>query len=421
MKILAVGDMHLGRSPSRLPPELRHRAGERGPAEGWKRTVDAALALGVNAVLLAGDVVEDENDFFEAYRELAGGVKRLQASDIAVIGVAGNHDVKVLPRLAQELPHFKLLGAAGEWERCAIGSEREPVTLWGWSFPRAKVGQSPLPSRPFARGEGLNLGLLHCDRDAGQSDYAPVKSQELERAGLDGWLLGHIHKPDDLAAPSPKGYLGSLTGLSRRESGPRGPWLIAIDRGAIAEVRQLPLAPLRWQRLEVDLTDAAEPADAGHRLLERLRAFDAQLAAQDYRPQAVALDLRFTGRTRFGHRIAAEFSDEDRAALYSGTEGRHYFIESMHIDTRPEIDLQELAKQANPPGLLAQRLLWLQEGAGHPERDRLIAQASKALRAEAKQPVWGRLDPNDPDPVEYLTRAGYQALDRLLAQDEAQA
>ena len=96
MKILAVGDMHLGRRPARLPDQLAERAHELGPASAWKRTVDAALDNKVHAVLLAGDVVENENDFFEAYRDLAGGVQRLTDEGIDVVGVAGNHDVKVL-------------------------------------------------------------------------------------------------------------------------------------------------------------------------------------------------------------------------------------------------------------------------------------------------------------------------------------
>ena len=64
MRILAVGDIHLGRRPSRLPQDLDNRASDLGPSGAWQRTVTAALAADVKAVLLAGDVVEQENDFF---------------------------------------------------------------------------------------------------------------------------------------------------------------------------------------------------------------------------------------------------------------------------------------------------------------------------------------------------------------------
>ena len=174
MKILAVGDMHLGRTPSRLPPELH--APDLGPAEAWRRSVAAAVDEGVKAVLLAGDVVDRDDDFFEAYRALESGVNTLAEADIDVIGVAGNHDVKVLPRLVRHIARFRLLGEGGRWEPCRIEADRESVTLWGWSFPQARVLSSPLEGHSLDPTPGINLGLLHCDRDAGpDSPYAPTQ------------------------------------------------------------------------------------------------------------------------------------------------------------------------------------------------------------------------------------------------------
>ena len=418
MKILAVGDIHLGRTPSRLPPELAAQSRRFGPAVAWERTVEAAVEAGVRAVLLAGDVVDRDDDFFEAYGELARGVIRLADADIGVMGVAGNHDVKVLPRLAREIPAFRLLGAGGEWEHCEIGDGRESVTIWGWSFPRARVIRSPLPDAPFKRRPGLNLGLLHCDRDAGASPYAPVSRTELERAGLDGWLLGHIHVPDELTAASTDGYLGSLTGLHRGETGARGPWLIGVGRGSIAEVEHLPLAPLRWQRLDVDLEGMSEPEDAKGRLLAAVRALDRELVDARHAPDAVGLAVRLCGRSRRGADAERAFSREDRDAIWTGTGGAHYFIESIRADTRPEIDIGELARRGDPPGLLAQRLLWLEESEGHAERDLLVAQARRRLRSKSEAPIWSGLgEPIEPDPEEWLRRAGYRALDKLLAQE----
>ena len=417
MKILAVGDIHLGRTPSRLPAELAVRARNFGPAVAWERTVDAAVEAGVRAVLLAGDVVDRDDDFFEAYGELARGVRRLAEEDIAVAGVAGNHDVKVLPRLAKEIPEFTLLGAGGRWEATEIVADGETLTVWGWSFPHARVMQSPLPDAPFKRHAGLNVGLLHCDRGAGASPYAPVPEADLERAGLDGWLLGHIHAPDALTAASPNGYLGSLTGLKRGEKGARGPWLISVNRGKIAVIEHLPLAPLRWQRLDVDIEGISERAEAQARLLRELRSFDRELAEATHRPDAVGLDVRFRGRSRLGAASVESISDEDRERIYEGTGGIHYFIESISAQTRPEIELESLAARGDIPGLLAQRLLWLEEPEGHPERDRLIALARNRLRAETQASRWSGLgEPPEADPAVWLRDAGYRALEKLLAQ-----
>lgn len=421
MKILAVGDIHLGRTPSRLPEELAGRASELGPAGAWKRTVDVAVGAKVKAVLLAGDVVERENDFFEAYRELEQGVRRLTESGIEVIGVAGNHDVKVLPRLAEHIPKFRLLGADGKWESWRIADDTDSITLWGWSFPHKEVSTSPLADQSFKREAGINLGLLHCDRDAGGSPYAPVASKELQRAGLDGWLLGHIHKPDALSVDSLNGYLGSLTGLNRSETGPHGPWLICIDGGRIESVEQLPLAPLRWEPLDVDLEGIGEPEEARERVLTALRQLDRQITETSVSlglvaaPDAVGLHITFSGRTRFTTDVLDIFSGDHEGVVHAGSNDRQYFIERLSADTRPETDLEELAKQPTPAGLLAQRLLWLDEPEGHPGRDDLVAKAQEGLRKQGQKPVWSGLDADEPDPVECLRKAGLLALDQLLS------
>ena len=417
MKILAVGDIHLGRTPSRLPPQLHMQ--ELGPAEAWRRTVDAALDLDVKAVLLAGDVVDRDDDFFEAYRALEGGARKLADAGIDVIGVAGNHDVKVLPRLVRHIPQFRLLGEGGQWESCRIDENGEAVTLWGWSFPQARVLHSPLQDCAFEPAPGINLGLLHCDRDAGpDSPYAPIARQELERAGLDGWLLGHIHKPDSLSATSPNGYLGSLTGMDRGEPGPRGPWMIIVADGQIAEVEHLPLAPLRWEALDVDLEGIGEPFQAKERLLTAVTELDGRMASLASAPNAVGLSVAFIGRTGLGNAVLDQISREDRDETHTGAAGTRYFIASAHLDTRPEIDLEDLARRQDPVGLLAARLLWLDRPEGDPERDRLVDEGRQALRDQSANSVWrGLADGGDaPAPVTWLRQAGFRALDRLLGQ-----
>ena len=70
IRLLAIGDMHLGRQPSRLPAELAHQAHDLGPQKAWERTVQQAIKQQVDLVVLAGDLVDQEDNFFEAFRPL---------------------------------------------------------------------------------------------------------------------------------------------------------------------------------------------------------------------------------------------------------------------------------------------------------------------------------------------------------------
>lgn len=370
--------MHLGRRPSRLPEEIAGDARRYGPAEAWQRTVNQALDDKIDLVVLAGDVVEQDDDFYEAYRDLHAGVARLASAGIAVVGVSGNHDVHVLPRLAREIDEFELLGANGTWETYAFNRDGTSLTLHGWSFPRRHVTQSPLTDKTLQPAPGINLGLLHCDRDQPQSRYAPVRSSELDRAGLDGWLLGHIHKPDRLTAEALSGYLGSLTGLHPGEQGIRGPWLIEISGHRIDQVSQWPLAPLEWQPVELDLTGIETLAAAQDRLHRALRALDEELEDRRQPPGALGLRISLTGRTRMGQEVACSMRKPENV---STTGKRFAFVESVRVSTRPAADLEALIEQqaGRYPALLARRLLQIDRPPGDPERMQLIDAARRQV------------------------------------------
>jgi len=425
MKILAVGDMHLGRRPSRIPEGFSRQADELSPAVAWRKSCELAIAEQVAAVLLAGDVIESERDFFEGYRELKAGVERLAAENIQVIAVAGNHDVEVLPRLADALADeegFKLLGRGGVWESIEIGS----VRIHGWSFPRREVWQSPLEGANLARDAGFQLALLHCDLDASGSRYAPVMRRELDGAGFDAWLLGHIHAPHALSPKSPKGYLGCVSGMDPGEPGPRGPWLMRFEGGRLLEMEQIPLAPIRWEAIDIDLGNLEDIGDLDQSLIDRARELDRQRFATGPTPLAVGLRPRFTGHSAFCDELPRRIARlmEEQSSFHVGE--REYFIEHCETAVLPRIDLHELAARGDPLGLLAARLLLLERPAGDAARAELIAGARAKFHNALAGHRWRDLESNDEaladsTVVERLRLAGFEALRRLHAQQQGEA
>lgn len=390
LRLLAIGDLHLGRRPGSLPDNLRENAQARAlsPANALRRIVDAAIASGVDVVAFAGDVVEQEDDFFEAYAELRRAVQMLSEAGIQVVGIAGNHDVRVLPHLADELPAFRLLGRGGHWEALELrSSDGVDAVLHGWSFPTAVVRESPLAGVRFERDHRPAIGLLHCDRDQSASPHAPVSSRELETTGLDAWLLGHIHKPDPLSVTSPVGYLGSVTPLRHTETGHHGPWLIGVGEKGIESVEQWPLAPLRWDELSIDLGAMSHAEEARSRMLAAIRDMAGEAMHQPFRPEALGLKLRFTGRTAFRGDVESLLEQESLDDI-AVAEGLHCFVLRYRFDIRPEIDLSLLARRRDPLGLVARRLQLLDEPVENPERQALLQAARAAADAATGDPAW---------------------------------
>lgn len=410
--LLAVGDIHLGRTPAALHPDLSGRAAELGPELAWSRAVTEAINRSVDAVVLAGDVVDRSRDLLVAYGDLKSGVDKLATAGIPVLAVAGNHDTLVLPRLAREIEALHLLGGDGRWQEKTVGK----LTVIGWSFPRPKVRQSPLKDFPQVSQPDRVIGLLHCDRDQADSPYAPVSSAELRAAPTAAWLLGHIHQPDDLADPRPIGYLGSLTALRASETGPRGPWLVHWTGSAI-QTRHLPLAPLRYENLPIDLSALEAPEQLAEAALAAGRELAAQLSRAEMAPDVVGLRLALTGRCRFERELpqaADQLLNESRPWK---DHGMVLFIQKVSVHTRPDFDLEQLARQSDPCGLLARRLLILSEH-DHPEHRRLLDQGRLRLSRIAGLREFAAVDADLDDAAvrDWLERAGQRALIELIAQ-----
>ena len=426
MRLLAVGDIHLGRLPTRIPKDFALPASELGPAAAWRSTVDLALQEQVRAVLLAGDVVESERDFFEGFRELKAGVETLAKAGISVIAVAGNHDVEVLPRLAASLGEdsgFTLLGAGGTWQSQDVSDDKTQVRIWGWSFPQRAVHTNPVSGARFHRGKGIELGLLHCDLGQSSGPYAPVARADLTQTGLDGWLLGHIHAPHKLSAENLIGYLGCLSGMDPGESGARGPWLLEIGDGRVREVRQVPIAPLRWQALRIDISALEEIFDLDQTLVYEAERLDEAFFSQGPAPKAVGLRVKLVGHTAFAKEIDNWIESSAERPSHFPVNDRHYFVERIGAELLPAVSLEELTERQDPLGLLAARLLLLDGPADDPKRQELLDSAAERIAQRLQQPTWNELESNadrlsEEAIAEQLRVAGAAALQKLFAQQE---
>jgi len=415
-RLLAIGDIHLGRLSGRLPAGLDARA--LGPAAALRAAVQAAREHAVSAVLLAGDVADGERDLFHALGTLTEVLAPLEQAGIAVLAVAGNHDHEVLPRLAGRLPHLRLLGAGGRWETATVAGPGGPVRVLGWSFPDRVHAASPARGLPRLEPGPPAVGLLHADLDAASSRYAPVTRGELGAAGEVRWLLGHVHAPTLATAGDGPGYLGSLQGLDPTEVGPRGPWLVTVegDRCALA---QLPLAPLRWEVRPLDVEAIADPAaelpEAAH---AALLSCAQEVLASAPRTRALGVRLRLTGRAAdpAGLAAAAAALTADAHVLAAGE--LQVFLDAIELAVAPALDLADLAARDDAPGLLARTLLALARGEGQD----LVAAAARALGAADRGTNFVPLGMDElpaADVRERLLQTGYQILGELLAGKEA--
>ncbi len=429
-KLLCVGDMHLGRRPGRLPEGLEYEHGisprELDPRATWRSVVREAVRQRVDAVLLAGDVVESDNGYMEAYGALLDGVRELAREGIAIVAVAGNHDVDVLPRLADEIEGFHLLGRGGVWTSHVLRRDGEAVArVLGWSFSRRRVDSNPLDSLSHDLREGRyddgtpddlrTVGLLHCDLDAGGGVYAPVAAAALAQLGISGWFLGHIHAPSISGGGRPLGYLGSLVSLDPGEPGPHGPWL-ACSRPGGWELRQIELSPVRWEEIPVPIGECTGAEQVEAAIAGAIRATDERISSGFEGTRVVGCRPRLVGRTSIGARDLRGVLERARELKVSIGDVL-YFVDKGFDDTEPRLDLEALARGNDPVAIAARLLLDLREGTARGTE--LLADARRRMEEAGSQRNFlslggGTLE--DEAIRRILIRTATRALTELLAQ-----
>ena len=409
MKVILAGDLHIGRSSSRVSGvsnDVLRAAG------AWGRLVDLAIQERVSLVCLSGDVADESNKYWEAVGALERGVGRLAAAGIRTLAVAGNHDFDVLPKLADAFPeeHFKLVGAGGTWERVTVHAGGEPALyVDGWSFPTRRVTQSPLLSYGLAPDHTIPiLGMVHGDLGVADSPYAPLELQRLRGLGPSAWLLGHIHAPKLHEGSTWVLYPGSAQALDPGEPGVHGAWLVEVSNGVIQTPQPRPLSSVRYDHLEVDLGEVEEESDLDSTILEAVRASAGRIADESGSElQHVTMRLKLTGHTPVAHRvreIADQLVADFRLPLGEGT----LTVESVDVQTLPAINLDEHAQTQSAPGALARLLLELEGDDVSEEAQQLVRQVRCELQRLEKHKDYASAPSRD------ITEQ--MARDHLLAQ-----
>ena len=426
LTLLCTGDLHLGRHPTRIPARLD--GPEFSPRSVWRDVVRDAIDREVDAVVLTGDVADRENRYFEAYGAFEAGVIDLTEAGIPVVAVAGNHDAEYLPRMVEDIgvDDLHLLGAGGTWERWTLERDGDPVAHFeGWSFPRQHVSSSPLATYDLSeRHDAPQIGVLHADLDSPRSRYAPVSASALRNTPEACWLLGHVHAPEVRIESDPLTlYPGSPQALDPGERGVHGPWLVTLESDGSVDATHRPLGTVCYDALDVDVSDAVDLHAAGSSITTAIRQYvEEKLDAQT---TSVFLPrIRLTGRTPAHVQLVdGRETLEEQVATKHDTIDVH--VDSVVVDTRPDVDLETLSTGDGPVSYLASLLLALEGGEPNGPYEQLVDDAQNAMEEAYRATPYNLLrretgvtPPDRDDAVETIEREARVLLDTLLRQTE---
>ena len=345
--MLCTADIHIGRRPSRLPD--RFDSAEFSPREAWADLAATAVSRDVDAVVVAGDLVDSENRYAEAFGAVESVAATLAEADIPLVVVAGNHDAGVLPDLADAIDHLQLLGRNGTWERQSLtGADGESrLHVDGWSFPSQYHHESPVATYDLSDEGVPRLGVVHADL-SDEDRYAPVEVDELAASGHAAWVLGHLHVPGPRHDNPPVLYPGSLQPLDPSETGGHGAWVLSVGADGTVETEPLGSATLHYEEVVVSTTPEQgfhDIVDAAH---EQLRDEVTECGTDT---GLLAVNLVIEGRTDAHTDLRSRRGELEGIELTDA--GTSIRVIDVDINTRPSIDLAERAGDEDPIGYLA--------------------------------------------------------------------
>ncbi len=291
MVLFHAADLHLD-SPLRGLKDYAATEALRGATRrAFTAIVDRCRAERAAALLLAGDIFDSDMRDMRTGLFFMAELGRLAEVGTQVYVVRGNHD-SAAHAVSAELsapPHVHIY----PHDRAAtVVDQARGLAVHGISYATHKTPDSLLPFYPPPVPGFLNIGLLHTNAVGAtqHAPYAPTTVDALFAHGYDYWALGHVHEHRiHQAVGRWVVYPGNSQGRMIRESGPRGCVRIAVDATrAITGVERVIVDVARWERVSVDVGDAASVDEIHQRVRAALRV---TADAAEGRPMACRLTL----------------------------------------------------------------------------------------------------------------------------------
>ncbi len=200
MKVVALGDAHLGRSYySFTDPETGVNQRERDFEISFESAIELALAQRPDVVLWLGDIFDHPRPTYRSFRIVQRALQRIRDHGVATVVISGNHDTPRLPgtgspysALADTFPevHFAHRLAYERFELPGLVVHAVPQML------TVQNTLDALDQADHSRSlDKSNLLLTHPRITQVEPRYADINEIEIDAGALrsDFVLLGHYH------------------------------------------------------------------------------------------------------------------------------------------------------------------------------------------------------------------------------------
>lgn len=343
-----LADIHLGRPFSCLSEfscsEMDLSVYKNAVEKSLEKVFDFAVNKKVDFVLISGDTFDNTEFDISSKFIFKNFLKRLEKEKIQVFVVCGNHDpvssynkntfnfdkasivniIGLNTPLKTKLPFYDKSNEL----RCYI---------YSISFDEEKFKGNLLEDFDDVNPSYFNIALLHCDVEGTQdSPYAPCALSELKSFNFDYCALGHIHTPKELSENIY--YSGTLQGRNIKEKGEHGIRYICVENNKIASNSFIPMDVVRYDDLEVDLSDVDDDTQALELILDKINHL---INFQQNLCEVYLISLKLYGSVSFYSSLNKNFNKTLLESIQDISAAEIHFSKIENLTT-PKIDNEVL-------------------------------------------------------------------------------
>lgn len=268
-KFIHVADVHLDTPFKNRDKNIRAMLRE-CQRFALKSSFDLAIENKADAVLIAGDLFDNDTLSFATEKFLLKEMDRLHEAGIRVLYAPGNHDPYGSSFRLSNLtfpPNVHVFMSSRPESYNIYGSDGKVKAVVAGAGHQGKREDKNLASYfPKASGSVPYVGLLHTFvtglQNASSHDrYAPCTMQDLVDKGYSYWALGHIHTRCELSSDPYIVYPGNIIGRNHGEEGPKGVYIVNIDDDGVVGASFRQLSDVCWETVKVkNLTEVNDLA-----------------------------------------------------------------------------------------------------------------------------------------------------------------
>lgn len=347
--LIHVADLHLGAPLESLGSRIGADEAETIRVQSHKafdRLVELTIQQQADILVMAGDVYDDAEKETRAQLRFSKAMRKLTEAGVRVFVAHGNHDPLTSSfEPVAAIPDEVVVFAEDEPQihevRLKSGST---VSVAGVSFGRKHEEQNlarrfhALPSDPTR-----TIGVLHTNvgSNSVHGNYAPCSREDLEAAPVGYWALGHIH--DRQIHPMGPGrwwaYSGNLQGRSTKstECGPKGALIVPILSDGFGEPAFHPCDTVRFERVDVDVSEARNLEEAIEIVDDHLRTLE-----DSGHGRTMVARIRLTGTSPANHQLREE---TDLVGVIRESLASSVHLAKVEVATRAKVDRDQLLRR----------------------------------------------------------------------------